>query len=50
MFDSENPENYVNGKEEISPELAGVNSTDDGFACGGGEDDELLAWMKNNGF
>ena len=50
MFDQDNPENYVNGKETLAPEMASVNSTDDGFSCGGGEDDALLEWMKKNGF
>lgn len=50
MFDSENPESYVNGKESISPEMASVNSTDDGFSCGGSENDSLMALLKEMGF
>ncbi len=50
MFDNENPENYVNGKEEIAPEFNAVRSSDDGYSCGSGEDDALLDWMKKNGF
>ena len=50
MFDPENPENFVNGKESVSPELAGVNSTDDGFSCGGNENDHVLALLKEFGF
>jgi hypothetical protein len=50
MYDPENPENFVNGSESLCPEMASVNSQDDGFSCGGGEDDELLAWMAKNGF
>lgn len=50
MFDNENPENYVNGKESISPEFDAVRSSDDGYSCGGGEDDDLLAWLKKEGY
>jgi hypothetical protein len=49
MFDSENPEGY-NTQAESCPEFDAVRSTDDGFSCGGGEDDSLLEWMKKNGF
>ena len=50
MFDSENPENFVNGAEGISPEMAGINSTDDGFSCGGNENDGIMALLKEMGF
>ena len=49
MFDSENPEGY-NTQAESCPEFDAVRSTDDGFSCGGGEDDSLLEWMAKNGF
>ena len=49
MFDPLNPENFVNGREEISPEMATVNSTDDGYSCGG-ENDELMKLLKEYGY
>lgn len=50
MYDPENPGDFVNGREEISPEMAGVNSTDDGFSCGGSENDGIMATLKEMGY
>jgi len=50
MFDPENPENFVTGKESLAPEMAGVNSTDDGYSCGGSENDHVMALLKEMGF
>jgi len=49
VFDPENPDAFVNGKEKISPEMAGVNSTDDGYSCGNGENDHIMALLKEFG-
>jgi len=49
MFNSEDPESYVNGKESLAPEMAGVNSTDDGYSCGNGENDHIMALLKEYG-
>ena len=49
MFDSSNPEDYVNGKESLAPEMAGVNSTDDGYSCGN-ENDGIMALLAEFGY
>ena len=49
MFNSEDPESYVNGKESLAPEMAGVNSTDDGYSCGN-ENDSLMALLAEFGY
>ena len=50
MFDSENPENFINGSEALAPEMAAVGSSDDGFSCGGNENDGIMALLKSMGF
>ena len=50
MFDSENPESYVNGKESSSPEFDAVRGTDDRFSCGENENDGILALLKEFGY
>ena len=49
MFDNSDPQSYICGKEEISPEMAGVNSTDDGYSCGN-ENDGIMALLKEFGY
>ena len=39
-----------NGKDEIPAEWGAVQSTDDGFTCGGSENDGLMALLKEFGF
>ncbi len=38
-----------NGQDEISPEFNAVRSSDDGFNCGNGEDDALIAFCNSLG-
>ena len=48
MFDPENPEGFVNGKE-FSPEFDMIRGTE-GLNCGSDENDSLMALLKEYGY
>ncbi len=49
MFDIENPEGY-NTQAEFSPEFDAVRGTDDGFSCGGDENDGIMKLLQEFGY
>jgi len=49
MFDQENPESYINGKEASSPEFDAVRGTE-GLNVNSDENDDLMKLLKKFGY